>query len=183
MNIRLATAADMPAYYDHMMRHFRESGRDGDVIFHPVDDFETWNREENIAKAISELEAPVGKPGWVRMWVSEIGGEIVADALVRSARMPTAQHRCQFAIGVERFARGQGLGRRLSMQAITWAKLQPGLDWMDLWVAANNGPAISLYESLGFRALGTVSDQFRVGGQRIDDTHMTLRLRGDPASL
>jgi RimJ/RimL family protein N-acetyltransferase len=177
MNIRLATAADMPAYYDHMQRHFRESGNDGDLIFHPVEDFETWNREENIAKAIAELEAPIGKPGWVRLWITEMGGEIVADSLVRSARMPSAQHRCQFAIGIERLARGQGLGRRLSMQALSWAKLQAGLDWMDLWVAANNAPAIALYESLGFRPCGTVIDQFRVKGKSVDDTHMALRLK------
>ena len=104
-------------------------------------------------------------------------GEVVADALVRSARLSSAQHRCQFAIGVERIARGQGLGRRLSMQVISWAKLQPGLEWMDLWVAANNLPAISLYASLGFETLGKVMDQYRLLGQKVDDMHMALRLK------
>jgi RimJ/RimL family protein N-acetyltransferase len=177
MNIRLAGPADAPAYFDHMQRHFRESGRDGDVIFHPVTDFESWNREETIAKTIAELEAPLGKPGWVRLWICEVGGEILADALVRSAGMAAAQHRCQFAIGVERSARGQGLGKRLSLQAISWARMQPGLEWLDLWVNAANAPAIALYEKLGFRSLGTVPDQFRVLGQQVDDTHMTLRLK------
>ncbi len=126
---------------------------------------------------MAELEAPVGKPGWVRIWIVELGGEVVADALVRSSHMKTAQHRCQFAIGIQRPARGQGLGRRLSMQAISWAKLEPGLEWMDLWVMAHNAPAISLYKKLGFETLATVRDQFRLQGQKVGDTRMALRLK------
>jgi ribosomal protein S18 acetylase RimI-like enzyme len=177
MNIRPATAADMPAYYDHMQRHFRESGKDGDVIFHPIDDYDTWNREEHLAKMVRELEAPLGRPGWVRVWIAELGGEIVADSLIRSAHLKTARHRCQFAIGVERLARGQGLGRRLSLQSIAWAREQGELAWIDLWASAQNEPALRLYRSLGFTEVGTVRDQFRLQGQSVDDTHMVLKLR------
>jgi ribosomal protein S18 acetylase RimI-like enzyme len=177
MNIRLATAADIPAYFDHMQRHFAESGRDGDLIFHPIEDYATWNRDEHIAKMIGELETPLDRPGWVRLWICEASGNIVADSLIRSATLLTARHRCQFAIGVERIARRQGLGRRLSIQAISWAKMQPGLEWIDLWASAKNEPALALYRSLGFQVIGTVRDQFRLQGQSVDDTHMTLEIR------
>ena len=52
MEIRQATLEDTSLYFDHMRRHFRESGKDGDVIFHPVVEFESWRREEQIAFTI-----------------------------------------------------------------------------------------------------------------------------------
>jgi GNAT superfamily N-acetyltransferase len=177
MIVREAAPADLPAYFEHALRHFRESGNDGDLLFHPIVDFETWKKEEEIAKAAEGLALPLDRVGWLRLWVAEHEGRVVADALLRSGFLPTTGHRCQFAIGIERPHRGQGLGRRLSMQAISWARMQPSLAWMDLWVFAHNRPAIALYEKLGFRALDTVADQFRLGGERIDDTHMTMPLK------
>lgn len=177
MIVRAAEASDMPAYFDHMKRHFRESGAGGDILFHPVEDFEQWDRAEQIARSIAELEAPLTDLAWTRYWICELGGEVVADALIRSARAPSSQHRCVFAIGIERGARGQGLGRRLSMQAISWARMQPTLEYLDLFVFAHNAPAIALYKSLGFATLHTVEDQFRVRGQPIADTQMCLRLK------
>ena len=40
MLVRELTSGDAGEYFEHMQRHFRESGHDGDVIFHPVEDFE-----------------------------------------------------------------------------------------------------------------------------------------------
>lgn len=176
MNIRMATPGDASAYYDHMLRHFRESGRDGDFIFHPVLDFEEWKKEEHVAKMVEAFSAPVSGLGWQRVWIAEIGGEVVGDVMLRASHMAATAHRCQFGIGIERAARGQGLGRRMSVQAISWARQQPELSWIDLWVFAHNKPAIALYDSLGFRAIDTVIDQFRLHGQKIDDTQMTLAL-------
>jgi RimJ/RimL family protein N-acetyltransferase len=177
MNIRSASAQDLPAYFQHCLRHMRESGNGPDVIFHPVDDFESWNLEEKVQKTAEELAAPVGKPGWSRIWICELGGQIVADASVSSVHLPTAGHRCQFAIGCERLARGQGLGRRLSLRAIEWARAEPGLEWMDLWVMGHNAAAIALYESLGFAHLGRIQDQFRLQGKSVDDVRMAIRLK------
>jgi len=176
MNIRLATPDDLPAYYDHMLRHFRESGKDGDFIFHPVLDFEDWKKAEQVATMLEAISAPISGTTWQRIWIAEVGGEVVGDALLRASHMAATAHRCQFGIGIERAARGQGVGRRLSLQAISWARSQAELSWIDLWVFAHNKPAIALYESLGFRATDTVVDQFRVQGQKIDDTQMSLSL-------
>lgn len=179
LNLRPATPADAPAYFDHMQRHFRESGEESDVIFHPVTDFKDWKKEEHVAKTVADLELPIDKVGWQRIWIAEDeDGNILADCLLRSGFMESTAHRCQFAIGVEREARGQGLGGRISMLALTWAKQQPSLDWIDLWVFDHNKAAIALYEKLGFRKIDTVRDQFRVKGQKIDDTHMCLSLKG-----
>ncbi len=37
LKIRLAEAADLPLYQQHELRLFKESGRDGDFIFTPVE--------------------------------------------------------------------------------------------------------------------------------------------------
>jgi RimJ/RimL family protein N-acetyltransferase len=178
MIVREATLDDVPAYIDHMNRHFAESGQDGDLVFHPVVEFDTYNRQEQIAKTLEEWALQPPAIGWQKVWVAlNEDGQIVADCLLRSGQMPATAHRAQFAIGIERAARGKGIGRTLSMLALSWAKLQkPPLRWVDLWVFTHNTPAIKLYEKLGFRKVDTVVDQFRVFGQQIDDTHMTLEL-------
>lgn len=177
MILREATLADLGAYFEHCQRHFRESGEGGDVIFHPITDFSKHNREDEIAKLAEALQAPLDRPGWQRLWIAiEDDGRVLADCLIRSSFMDTTQHRCQYAIGVERSARGLGLGRRLSEMAIAWARQQARFSWLDLWVFAHNPTAIALYKSLGFETVDVVRDQFRVNGQKIDDIHMTLRL-------
>ena len=178
LRLRPMTTADAPAYYEHMLRHFRESGKDGDPIFHPVTGWDSWVREEQLEKLKRDLELPLPAIGWQRIWIAEdTNGLVRADCLVRSGFMDATAHRCQFAIGVERSARGRGVGQELSHLALAWAREQRELEWVDLWVFAHNAPAIALYEKLGFQKLDTVMDQFRVHGKRIDDMHMTLRLR------
>ena len=178
LRLRPMTAADAPAYFDHMLRHFRESGKDGDPIFHPVVEFESWVKEEQVKKTAEALELPYPRIGWQRIWIAEdSSGRVLADCLLRSGFMEAAAHRCQYAIGVERPARGKGIGARLSALALDWARAQKGLVWVDLWVATHNAPAIALYKKLGFHVVKNVEDQFRVHGQSVDDTQMALRLR------
>jgi len=54
---------------------------------------------------------------------------------------------------------------------------QPSIEWIDLYVFAHNQPAIELYSKAGFVKVGRVVDLFRIKGQKIEDIHMTLKLR------
>ena len=83
-------------------------------------------------------------------------------------------------MGVERTARGHGWGSKLVTEAITWAKQQPSLAWITLYVFENNPPAKALYKKFGFKAVGTTKDMFRAFGQSIDDTEMVLELQPAP---
>ncbi len=51
--IRLATLDDIPAYYEHMKRHGKESGKTGDTIFAPYEEpwdhpFDSFAQEKEV---------------------------------------------------------------------------------------------------------------------------------------
>ena len=175
--IRLATSADGPAFFQHVLRHFRESGKDGDPIFHPAEDFEDWKEEEHVEKYEKRWEKIPPETGWERVWVLEEKGLILGHATLRGAQHISSSHRTVFAIGIERAARRKRNGRALTLACLEWAKSQPFLEWIDLYAFAHNEPALALYRSVGFQPVGTTLDIFRVQGVSIDDTHMVLKLR------
>ena len=70
------------------------------------------------------------------------------------------RHRADFGISVERSYWGQGIGRALTAACIECAH-QAGFQQMELEVVADNLPAISLYESAGFREYGQNPRGFR----------------------
>ena len=177
MRLKVAEIDDAPAVFDHLQRHFAESGKDGDPIFHPSPGYVTWKKEAFCEDLVKGWQMPITQNGWERAWLLTQNGLVVGHSDLRGSKLLTSSHRCTFGIGLERSARGHGFGKALSMAAITWAKMQPGLDWIDLFVFGGNQPAQALYSSVGFERVGAVKDQFRVNGVSIDDIHMVLGLR------
>lgn len=176
--IRLAHLNDLPAYHEHLIRHGKESGKDGDLIFAPYD--EPWNGlPEALQKEKAEKwQRPVTDIGWERCWILTDGSKVYGEIkLLHAMGLQTTLHRSLLMMGIERSHRGKGFGTALMREAIEWARGQPTLDWIQLYVFAHNMPAKELYQRFGFREVGTVADLFRVHGQKIDDTTMTLRLR------
>jgi RimJ/RimL family protein N-acetyltransferase len=175
--IRLATPADAPAFFEHTHRHFAESGRDGDPIFTPMEELGHWNKETMVPRWEKSWELPVTEAGWERTWLVESAGRVVGHADLKNSGLSTSLHRAVYGIGLERSARGHGLGRSLTQTLLDWAEAQPSLYWMELYVFANNAPALALYRKMGFAEIGRTPDLFRVHGQSIDDIHMAKRLR------
>jgi RimJ/RimL family protein N-acetyltransferase len=171
-----ALPGDVSEFFDHLQRHFRESGKEGDPIFHPVPDFESWDKEKMCAELKKKWAAPLNEP-WERAWILRDGNQIVGHATLRGGFLAAGLHRCIYAIGLERSARGLGLGRALTLACRQWAATEAGLEWIDLRVFSHNKPARKLYDSLGFEFIGETKDMFRVNGESIDDIHMVLRLK------
>lgn len=166
-------AEDAQAVCRHFTRHKAESGLGGNHFLPYVADA----NEGPSGPSLDALQLPLNHPGWQRGFVIEdTGGEIVGHLDLRGDRLRSALHRCTLSIGIERAYRGLGLGRRLIQQAIDFARAQADLVWVELWVFGHNAPAIALYQSMGFEAVGTTPDQFRLGGETIDDIHMVLKL-------
>lgn len=74
-------------------------------------------------------------------------------------------------------ARGRGVGRALLDAAVARvAATCPGVAWLQLGVATENGPAQRLYERAGFRTFGVEPAAMIVGGRVIDEALMARRV-------
>lgn len=72
---------------------------------------------------------------------------------------------------------GRGTGRALLRAAIATARQLPGIEKLNLTVAAHNARAVGLYESEGFRTFASEADAFRDSESRTE-LSMSLDLRG-----
>lgn len=172
--IRALGNADLTLFEEHFTRHRAESGR-GEGHFMP---FAPDDPRGPAGMDPRRLDMPLHAPGWQRWFgaFTDNGARIVGHVDVKGEVLAAALHRCELGIGIERAHRGRGLGRRLMQHAIDLARQAESLDWLDLKVFAHNAPARALYRSLGFIEVGTITDRFRIDGQRIDDVVMTLNV-------
>ncbi|MFM8509506.1 MAG: N-acetyltransferase family protein [Betaproteobacteria bacterium] len=69
-------------------------------------------------------------------------------------------------------ARGQGVGRQLLLTALERALCWQGVEQVTLAVTATNGPAISLYRSVGFIETGRHPRALRLGSEYFDEVSM-----------
>jgi ribosomal protein S18 acetylase RimI-like enzyme len=74
--------------------------------------------------------------------------------------------------------RGRGAGRTLLEAAIGHARARRALKMLTLTATQDNGPAINLYESLGFRQFGLEPMAVFSGGAYKAKVHMALVLDG-----
>ncbi|MGH6858770.1 MAG: GNAT family N-acetyltransferase [Phyllobacterium sp.] len=90
-------------------------------------------------------------------------------------RLPfqTHAHRGGLGMGILASHRGKGIGLRLIQAAIAKAK-QVGIKRIELGVHADNIPALSLYEKVGFVVEGTARDAVCIDGEYIDVINMAL---------
>jgi RimJ/RimL family protein N-acetyltransferase len=68
--------------------------------------------------------------------------------------------------------RGEGIGRRLVSEALSFAASIPGLHHVSLAVTAGNVEAVALYESMGFERAGVAPASLLVDGVLYDEIQM-----------
>jgi ribosomal protein S18 acetylase RimI-like enzyme len=165
--------------YEEVLPYFatvlRESGRDGVPHFTPNRDRDVY-APDWIERIRSRLALPLEHLGWMRLWVAFDGEVPVGNVDCRASEHAADTHRIQLGIAISRSHRGRGLGRRLMLHAIEWARANR-FAWIDLGVFGGNRPARTLYETLGFKQTGYIEDRFRIDGERIDEVLMALDLR------
>lgn len=175
--VRPSQSSDARIHWDHYQRIVRESGRDGDFIFSPLEEWEV-PLDEFLKSYVGKLDKSVLENGWERSWVIADESGIYGDLhLVHRPPLKSCLHRATLMMGIERSHRGKGFGSRLMHQAISWAKEQPSLEWLQLFVFEGNHPAKELYAKFGFRENGTTPDVFRVHQTQVADTSMILKLK------
>ncbi|WP_199243988.1 GNAT family N-acetyltransferase [Bacterioplanes sanyensis] len=105
-------------------------------------------------------------------------GHIVGHIDLRHHGDAYKSHRLLLGMGVDKSMRQQGLGMRLLQHAIEFCRQQDGIDWLDLNVLSANTPARNLYLKAGFEIIGEMSDCYRIDGEQVAETSMTLSTSG-----
>ncbi len=172
-----ATERDLAAFLAHAERHRASNGRADTGLVSPTPPGAPFDRAASGARAVAAWRAPVGRPGWQRVWALWDGPAIVGDVDLHARGEPSTGHRAILTIGIEAPFRGQGFGTALATAALAWAAATPSLAWVDLYHFADNAAAAALYRKLGFVEVGRVDDMFRVAGRSMADVMMTKRLR------
>ncbi len=144
MVIRRPVADDAPAVLTYMRKVGAESGflsfgAEGPPIDEPAERVFL----ANIATKDNALAI-----------IAEWHGEIVGYLTFTGGNRTRTRHAGEFGITVTRACQGIGLGRRLMVLLIDWARASGVVRKINLLVRSDNAAAIALYESLGFEHEG-----------------------------
>ena len=120
------------------------------------------------------LDRPEGGEFTLGAWLD--GRLVGAISCERDTRLKV--HHVGHLIGmmVRDECQGRGVGRALLVECIALARSAEGLNLLTLTVTAGNGPAVALYEHLGFVRYGSLPRAIFVAGQYHAKDHMALDL-------
>jgi len=118
----------------------------------------TYDPEMTEEQARADWIAPAGGLGLTV--VAEDEGKILGTAEMDRNRPGPGAHVSTASFMVAADARGRGVGRALVGYALDWGRKRGYAGMQFNAVAASNVHAVHLYESLGFRIVGTVPGAF-----------------------
>ncbi|MEL6347222.1 MAG: GNAT family N-acetyltransferase [Myxococcota bacterium] len=150
-----------------------DSGNQG-IFFHPYGVDEPFDVDAVTQRNAERWARPMGHVGWQRAWGWFRDTRCVGQIHLTGGDVRSALHRVNMGMSIHPDHRRQGGGRRLLQVAVTWARAQPQIDWIDLGVFGGNDPAIALYRAFGFVEVGRTPDRFRVDGIALEDIAMCL---------
>ena len=176
--IRAAASDDLDRFFAYLDDHLRDNGSGATALFMPMPRAASRFGPERESAFRSAFGTPFGQPGWRRLWLAvDAHGAIAGHVDLRARPEGACAHRALLGMGVHRDARKQGLGARLIGVAAAWAANEASLDWIDLEVLSVNVPARQLYARCGFVQTGETADMFRIDGEALAYTFMSLALR------
>lgn len=107
--------------------------------------------------------------------IAKENGKIVGDASLSrlSRRM---KHRGNFGVSVLKKYWNSGIGSRLLLEIINWAK-QNSFEVIDLQVRSDNLSAIHLYEKFGFKKIGKHPSFLKINSEEIAVDYMCLKIQ------
>lgn len=173
--VRQATFLDIDEVIAHDQRHMKEPGFNGSLS-HPFLPDHQFDWESKKLEKQRAWNKDLIEERWSRSFILT-DEKMVYGHVHLNNNFSGMYHRAQLGMGLEMSARGQGYGKKLLQLAISWAKEQDSLYWIDLSFFAHNTPARRLYTSCGFVELFTYQDRLRVGDHIIDDVVMQLKLK------
>jgi putative acetyltransferase len=166
VNVRRATPADAASLVEHIRAIVSEPVRTTPLDPDEVMDVATERaRVEQFASSSRAI-----------MLVAQDGGQIVGELTIRCiSPRRTLQHVASLGMSVRASHRRRGIGRALLEHGIEWCR-SIGITRLELYVFADNAPAIALYEALGFQHEGRRRQVVKLGETYIDDLVMARLL-------
>lgn len=178
ITIRLAGQEDFDPFFVYLNDHLADNGSGGTALFMPMAPKASAFPVERQGSFRTGALTPLSEPGWRRLWLACTADGVISGHIdLRARSEAAAAHRALLGMGVQRDFRRVGLGRRLIGQALSWAREESALDWIDLEVLSVNQAARKLYQAAGFVQTGNIDDLFRIDGQSLGYTLMSRRVR------
>ncbi|MFF6960502.1 GNAT family N-acetyltransferase [Streptomyces sp. NPDC088197] len=146
MLIRDVTEADWPLIWPFL----RRICADGETFSYPTDIPEATARDYWLLAPPARTVVAVGDDGTV-----------LGTAKMNANQGGNAAHVSSASFMVDPAHRGRGAGRALCEEALRWAEREGFRAMQFNAVVESNTYAVKLYESLGFRVIGTVPEGFR----------------------
>ncbi len=109
------------------------------------------------------------------MLIGIIDNEIASVASIQGFSRKRIAHRGNIAVSVKKVFWHQGIGKKMMMELIKFAK-EASITVVELEVKSDNHGAIALYEGLGFERIGTYNKFFYIDGRYYDAYLMNLYL-------
>ncbi|MCJ8276041.1 MAG: GNAT family N-acetyltransferase [Bdellovibrionales bacterium] len=109
------------------------------------------------------------------MLIAVKDGKIIGNIDGRARDLKRISHRVSFGMSVLPEYQGQGIGRALLGEFISFTKLNEKIEKIELGVIEKNTSAISLYQSFGFTEEGrSVKGFYSDDGEYLDEIQMGL---------
>lgn len=96
-----------------------------------------------------------------KSFIAKIDDKIVGAYLIRPNQVGRGSHIANASYIVDEETRGNGVGKALALHSITTAK-ELGYKAMQFnFVVSSNEPAVKLWQSVGFKIIGTIPQGFK----------------------
>ncbi len=164
--IRTATIEDAKAILDYVGQI---AGESNNLTFGPGE----FNM--TIEDEITFIDTTNKAPNQLVL-VAEHKGQIVGNLNYRAGGRPRIAHTGEFGVSILKDYWGNGIGKALIEEMISWAKNSNIIKKIDLQVRDDNTRAIQLYKSLGFKVEGHISRKFYIDGQYYSVYYMGLEI-------
>lgn len=129
----------------------------------------TLEEEEKILKSVIASDNSI-------MLAAKEAGQIVGFLSLMGSKRLRSKHTGTMGISVRKSHWGQGIGRLMIQDMLSWAKETGILKKINLTVREDNDRAISLYKSMGFKEEGFETMKHHTKGRYYGVYHMGIQL-------
>lgn len=117
-------------------------------------------------------------PG-ISTWVAEVQGEVIGMYKLIANQRDLGAHVANASFMVHPSAAGRGAGRAMALHCLREARLQGFAAMQFNFVVSSNVNAVHLWQSLGFRIVGTLPQVFRHPARGLIDAYVMHRFLDD----